>query len=220
MFTTAKPLWPRACVFDCDGLLVASNGAWESAYVEIARELGHERALNLGALLGASVASAAEGLTRQLGRRVSPRLVRERLHDAFDRSPPRAMPGAHALLERLAPRLGRAVASNGPAELVRESLRQTELLPYFGTVVCAESVARPKPAPDVYVDACRRLGVHPSDAIGLEDSLVGARAAVAAGLTVVGVGVKGAARAVVDVVVGELHDPVLLQFLGLERAAG
>jgi beta-phosphoglucomutase-like phosphatase (HAD superfamily) len=48
-------------------------------------------------------------------------------------------------------------------------------------------VPRPKPAPDIYLEACRRLGADPEASVGLEDSPTGAAAAKAAGLTVVGV---------------------------------
>jgi HAD superfamily hydrolase (TIGR01509 family) len=221
MFTTANPdLWPRACVFDCDGLLIASNGVWDDAFRAVAREVGREDRLNLGGLVGASVDTAAWVLSRQLGLSVSRELVYDQLAAAFARRPPRAMPGAQTLVERACEHTRLAVASNGPPGLVGEALRATGLLDYFTAVVCAESVGRPKPAPDVYLHACRQVAVDPSDAIGLEDSLVGARAAAAAGLLVVGVGVRGRARMLVDVAATSLSDPVLLTFLGLDRSAG
>lgn len=218
MFTSAHPeRWPRAYVFDCDGLLIASTGAWEDAYRSIAREVGATGRLELEELLGASVGSAARLLTRQLQCPVSPTLVRTRLAEALAHRPPRAMPGARTLLERACERCRLGVASNGPPELVGEALRMTGLLDFFTAVVCAESVGRPKPAPDVYAHACRQLAVDPSDAVGLEDSLVGARAAAAAGLVVVGVGVRGRARTLVDMAAESLSDPVLLRVLGLDR---
>jgi HAD superfamily hydrolase (TIGR01509 family) len=57
----------------------------------------------------------------------------------------------------------------------------------FEIIVTAEDVARPKPAPDVYVRACQALGVAPEDSVDFEDSETGVRAAAAAGLTVVAV---------------------------------
>ena len=48
-------------------------------------------------------------------------------------------------------------------------------------------MALPKPAPDVYLEACRQLGVEPAMAVALEDSAVGIAAAKAAGLTVIAV---------------------------------
>ena len=57
----------------------------------------------------------------------------------------------------------------------------------FEVIVTSDDVAHAKPAPDIYLLACERLGVPPADAIALEDSLSGVTAAKAAGLTVIGV---------------------------------
>ena len=57
----------------------------------------------------------------------------------------------------------------------------------FAVTVAGDEVARPKPAPDIYLEACRRLGADPAASVGLEDSPTGAAAAKAAGLTVIGV---------------------------------
>jgi HAD superfamily hydrolase (TIGR01509 family) len=221
MFTARKGEdWPRAYVFDCDGLLVDSTRAWEAAYRAVAAEIsGAGARLDLERLHGASAASAAAALTEQLGREVPEELVQRRVAEAFAFTQPVAMPGARALAERLQVRAPLAVASNGPTGLVNAALRATGLLDFFTAVACTEAVPRPKPAPDVYQRACRCLAVDPSDAVALEDSLVGVKAAFAAGLFVVGVGVDGAARATVDLVVDSLADRVLLDFLGVGARA-
>lgn len=108
-----------------------------------------------------------------------------------------------------------AVASNGPTGTVQRALSRTELLTCFDAVITADDVERPKPAPDVYLEACRLLDVDPSDAVGLEDSVTGARAATAAGMFVVGVGMSRADRRAVDLVVRRLDDRDLLRLLGL-----
>ena len=79
------------------------------------------------------------------------------------------------------------VASNTPRELVGLALESAALAGSFDAVVTADDVPRPKPAPDVYLEACRRLGVAPSMAVALEDSAVGISAARVAGLTVIAV---------------------------------
>lgn len=216
MFTALNGGWPRAFVFDCDGLLVDSTRAWEAAYRAVATDIGAAGArLDLERLHGASAASAAAALSEQLGREVRQELVQRRVVEAFALREPVAMPGARALAQRLHGRAPLAVASNGPSGLVNASLRATGLLDFFTAVACAETVPRPKPAPDVYLAACCRLAVHPSDAVAFEDSLVGVKAALAAGLVVVGVGVDGTTRAAVDLVVDSLDDRVLLDFLGV-----
>lgn len=178
--------------------------------------------LDLPVLLGASIATAARELSAQLGQPIPERLLHQQLHVAFDRRPPVVMPGAHALLHALSGRLPLAVASNGPTELVLSALQQADLLEHFTTVVTAEMVTSPKPAPHVYQHACQRLHVDPTDAIAFafafafEDSPTGARSAHDAGLIVVGVGIREhAARTIVDLGVPRLDDPKLLNLLGL-----
>jgi HAD superfamily hydrolase (TIGR01509 family) len=92
-------------------------------------------------------------------------------------------PGAREWLEfvaQLGIPLGLATAS-GPAA-VRERLG--DLLAAFDAVVTRADVARGKPFPDLYLEAAARLGVAPADALALEDSPTGARAAIAAGMPV------------------------------------
>jgi len=79
------------------------------------------------------------------------------------------------------------VASNGSRETV-EADQGASIPLVFDTIVAFEAPLRPKPAPDIYLRACENLQVSPADAIAVEDSLPGARAARAAGLLVVGLG--------------------------------
>jgi beta-phosphoglucomutase-like phosphatase (HAD superfamily) len=77
------------------------------------------------------------------------------------------------------------VASNAPAEILADVLTGAGLLTAFSAVISAEDAGRPKPAPDVYLAACRRLQADPRHAIALEDSVAGATAAHEAGLSLV-----------------------------------
>ena len=100
-----------------------------------------------------------------------------------------AMVGArellHALRERGTP-IG--LVSNSPLAFVRRSLEIVDFGDRFDVVLSAHEVAAPKPAPDPYLEACRRLGVEPGPAVvALEDSPTGVAAARAAGLTVIGI---------------------------------
>jgi beta-phosphoglucomutase-like phosphatase (HAD superfamily) len=64
-------------------------------------------------------------------------------------------------------------------------LRHAGLLHRFNAVVGADLVARVKPAPDVYIEAAKRLGLTPADCVALDDSDLGVRAAIAAGMMIV-----------------------------------
>lgn len=211
--------WPRAAVFDCDGLLVDSAVCWEQAYERVARQHnGSLDAVDLDSLAGASVAIAAVALSRSLGVSVAERSLRLALIDSFAAASPPALPGARAIVAALAERMPLAVASNGPRDVVLDVLRRLEILDAFETVVSAEETAAHKPAPDVYLEACRRLEVVPTDAIAFEDSALGARAARGAGLLVVAVPFAPGAQIDADLTVPRLDDPRLLRYLGLDGA--
>jgi HAD superfamily hydrolase (TIGR01509 family) len=99
-----------------------------------------------------------------------------------------ARPGAVELVTALADRgtpIG--VASNSPRAIVDRALDFSILDVPFGVVLGGDEVDNPKPAPDLYLAACRGLGADPARAVALEDSPPGVAAAKAAGLTVIGV---------------------------------
>lgn len=94
--------------------------------------------------------------------------------------------GAVALLDRLAGAgLPLALATSSRRGPAAEKLEGAGLARYFPVVVTFDDVAAPKPAPDAYLEAARRLGHPPARLLAFEDSETGARAARAAGLTVV-----------------------------------
>jgi HAD superfamily hydrolase (TIGR01509 family) len=99
------------------------------------------------------------------------------------------MIGARELLERLRERgtpIG--LVSNSPLRFVCRSIELAGFHELFDVVISAHEVAAPKPAPDPYLEACRRLGVEPGpEVVALEDSPTGVAAARAAGLTVIGI---------------------------------
>jgi HAD superfamily hydrolase (TIGR01509 family) len=205
--------WPLAAVFDCDGLLLDTAACWREAFEYALREDGRELDLALLAgLSGASVRTAAELLD------VSPGLLRLELEAAFARARLQALPGAALLVSRLRSLMPLGVATNGPESLVTSALNRVDLLDAFEAVVSAESEAHDKPAPHVYLAACARLGVDPSDAIAFEDSAIGVQAATRAGLTVVFVPSDPRDRAAADLRVSRLDDQRLFGLLGIDDA--
>ena len=80
-----------------------------------------------------------------------------------------------------------AVASNSTSTILGVKLEEAGFAPHLSTWVSSEDVPRGKPAPDIYTEAVRRLGFAPGEALAVEDSVVGATSAVAAGLVVVAV---------------------------------
>ena len=113
-------------------------------------------------------------------------------------------------------RMPLGVASNAPRPVFQAAIAAAGVSDWFGAVVSADDVDRPKPAPDVYLEACRRLGAEPADAVALiEDTATGLAAARAAGMRTIGVPAVSTAALEADLVAGSLLDPAVLAFLGL-----
>jgi HAD superfamily hydrolase (TIGR01509 family) len=181
-----------ALLFDCDGVLVDSELLASRVESEITRELGLE--LTVAAahelFLGKTVDGVLDAIAARTGRRPSSAFVYNwafATAHAFERELA-PVPLVRAALEELR-RRGHvmAVASQSPLARVRFSLGVTGLDAFFGTHVYVTSmVARPKPAPDIYLHAASALATPPGSCVVIEDSPATAAAALAAGFRVIG----------------------------------
>jgi HAD superfamily hydrolase (TIGR01509 family) len=95
------------------------------------------------------------------------------------------LPGAVEAVRALQGRWPLGLASSSNRELIDLVLEVAGLTDAFAATVSSEEVARGKPAPDVFLDTARRLGVDPDGCVAIEDSSNGLRAAAAAGMTVI-----------------------------------
>lgn len=184
---------PAAVVFDNDGLLLDTESVWTRAEEDLYARRGREFTLaDKRELVGTPAAVAGAILERKLD---EPGRARELIEEldalvvAELEHGVEAMVGARQLLHSLKLRgtpIG--LVSNSPLAFVRRSLEIVGFHDHFDAVLSAHEVAAPKPAPDPYLEACRRLGVEAGPAVvALEDSPTGVAAARAAGLTVIGV---------------------------------
>lgn len=184
---------PDAVVFDNDGLLLDTESVWTRAEEDLFELRGTEfTPADKRELVGTSAEIAGGILERRLGEPGRAAELIEELNElvvAELEHGVEAMVGARELLERLRERgtpLG--LVSNSPLRFVERSIEIVGLGDHFDVILSAHEVAAPKPAPDPYLEACRRLGVEPGPAVvALEDSPTGVAAARAAGLTVIGV---------------------------------
>ncbi|HEX2142815.1 MAG TPA: HAD family phosphatase [Candidatus Limnocylindria bacterium] len=182
----------RAVVFDMDGLLLDTEILWHQAETDLFARHGVEFTWDdKMTVIGTSFAFTADYFADRLGvpREQGPALVTEMLELMHDnlRAQVNGRPGAIELVERLRGRTRLGLASNSPRALVDTALATAGLTDAFEAIVTSDDVDRSKPAPDLYLLACERLGVMPAEALALEDSASGVAAAKAAGLTCIAV---------------------------------
>jgi HAD superfamily hydrolase (TIGR01509 family) len=181
-----------ALIFDCDGVLIDS----EYLASRVEAELTHEFGLSLSLeeahdlFLGKTVDGVLDAIAARTGKRPSSAWVYNwafATAHAFLREL-KSVDGVGVAVETLRQRGFRlAVASQSPLARVRLSLQVAGLAGQFGDHIYVTSmVARPKPAPDIYLLAAEKLGAAPADCIVIEDSPAGAAAALGAGMRVIG----------------------------------
>jgi HAD superfamily hydrolase (TIGR01509 family) len=213
---------PDAVVFDNDGLLLDTESVWTRAERDLFQRRGIEfTPADKRELVGTSAQIAGAVLERRLGEPGRAAELIEELNElviAELEHGVEAMVGArellHGLRERETP-LG--LVSNSPIAFVRRSLEIAGFVDRFDVVVSAHETAAPKPAPDPYLEACRRLGVEAGPGVvALEDSPTGVAAARAAGLTVIGIpSVEGVALEEAHHIAASLRDEVVKRSLVL-----
>jgi HAD superfamily hydrolase (TIGR01509 family) len=178
-------------VFDLDGLLVDSEQVWD----DVREALAYERGGNWhpGAqrdMMGMSSPEWSRYMHERIGLTESPaeinRIVVERMLERYHAGPP-WIPGALEAVHRMAGSFTLGLASSSNRELIDAVLESGEIEPLFRATVSSEEVARGKPAPDVYLEAARRLDADPADCVAVEDSHSGIRSAKAAGMACIAI---------------------------------
>ena len=178
-------------IFDMDGLLIDSEQVWDDARERLAEERGgrwHARAQR--DMMGMSSPEWSRYMHDVIGLPEPPeeinREVVERLVATYREHLP-VIPGAREAVERLAARWPLGLASSSNRELIELVLDLLGVSQLFAATVSSEEVAGGKPAPDVYLEAARRLGVDPARAAAVEDSHNGILAARRAGMCVLAI---------------------------------
>jgi HAD superfamily hydrolase (TIGR01509 family) len=180
-----------AVVFDLDGVLIQTEEIWDEVRGDYIVGFGgryDEEAQR--AMMGMSSREWSAYLADHLGVPRTAEQVNADVVDLMAASYREHLPlidGAVEAVERLAARWPLGVASSSNRELIDLVLELSGLDRCFRATVSSEEVARGKPAPDVYLEACRRLGVEPTRAAAVEDSHAGIGSAKAAGMRVIAI---------------------------------
>jgi HAD superfamily hydrolase (TIGR01509 family) len=181
----------EAVVFDLDGVLVDSEGVWNATRKEVA--VGHGGRWPPEAqreMMGMSSTEWSSYMHDELGVTLSPEQISSsvvaRLEKRYRVRLP-LMPGACEAVRALAGAWPLALASSANRAIIELVLELAGLRSLFAATVSSEEVPRGKPAPDVYVEAARRIAVPARSCAAIEDSSNGLRSAAAAGMAVVAV---------------------------------
>lgn len=180
-------------IFDCDGTLVDSEYLYNSITSELLNEIGYGEytpELCMTLFTGQSWSTIRQDLEARHGEALPDdiieryiRIANEKMDHDFE-----ATPHANDVLHRLGADRQICVGSNGERNNVIKSLEVTGLLHHFdeNRIFTKIQVERPKPAPDLFHFACTQMNVAPENALVIEDSPAGVKAARAAGIRVLG----------------------------------
>jgi HAD superfamily hydrolase (TIGR01509 family) len=219
----------QAVVFDLDGVLVDSEQLWDAVRRGLAEDGCHPWPADATrAMQGMSTAEWSAYLTDAVGVPGKPEEVAATVIDRLaaryhERLP--LLPGAIDVVQRLGTCWPLGLASSSPRRLIDTVLESAGLAHRFQVSVSTEEVAAGKPSPAVYQTVVQRLGVHPSQAVAIEDSSNGLRSAAAAGLAVLAVPNRAFppaadALTLADVVVDSLDEITVQLVASMGRGSG
>ncbi|KUJ35276.1 HAD family hydrolase [Streptomyces sp. NPDC093228] len=180
-------------IFDNDGVLVDSEPISNRLLAGYLTEIGHPTSYedSIRDFMGSAMHRVHDLIEERTGERLPSDfddVFHARVFAAFEREL-KPVPGVVEVLEKLsADGVPYCVASSGSHERIRVGHRTTGLDRWFvdGRIFSSQDVGRGKPAPDLFLHAAERMGVAPGDCLVVEDSPLGVRAAVAAGMDVYG----------------------------------
>jgi beta-phosphoglucomutase family hydrolase len=182
------PSHVRGLVFDCDGTIADTMPlhyeAWVAALAEHRVEFPEAMFYELA---GVPTARIIEILNERHGHAMPVQETADYKEHLYQQLLPRVVPiePVVVLVKQYAGRLPMAVATGGTQAIVRKTLGALGLTEHFQAIVTADDVKHGKPAPDIFLESARRLGVPPESCYAFEDADLGLQAARAAGMTVI-----------------------------------
>jgi HAD superfamily hydrolase (TIGR01509 family) len=175
----------RGLVFDCDGTIADTMPLHYRAWSGALRERGQEISEALFyELAGVPSVRIAELLNERHGYHLPPSETAQRKEALYLELLPqiKAVEPVVALVQQYAGKLPMAVATGGTRAICTKTLAALDLLPHFAAIVTSDDVVHGKPAPDIFLEAARRIGINPDLCCAFEDGELGLQAARAAGM--------------------------------------
>jgi len=176
----------KAVIFDMDGVLVDSEVYWAKSRGEFAHDRNKEwtdnmqrQAMGQSTIGWAKVMKEALSLDESLDEIIVE--MKERVIANYELKMP-TRPGAIESVKHMKEYYRVGLASGSPTEIIKAVLRITELDQIFEVIIYGDDIPRGKPAPDIYLEAVKQLGVNPDVTVGIEDSANGIRSLKAAGM--------------------------------------
>jgi len=177
----------RGLVFDCDGTIADTMPLHYQAWCETLREHGRELPEAMFyEMAGIPTPRIVQLLNERHGWTLPVEQTSRRKEELFLKLLPQVMPiePVVQVIQHFAGRLPMAVATGGTRAVCRQTLSFMGLIDHFQAIVTADDVPQGKPAPDIFLEAARRLGVPPTSCAAFEDGDLGLQAARAAGMLV------------------------------------
>ncbi|MCQ2531613.1 MAG: HAD family phosphatase [Saccharofermentans sp.] len=178
----------KAVVFDMDGVIFDTESAVIEVWKEVAQRHGIPNIVDFCTdCIGINAVATKKKFIERYGDKYSYEEIRAEktgiIRERFRKGEIDIKPGAENILRTLKENgIKVALASSTREEAVREELTLMNLIQYFDEIVTGDMVTRSKPAPDIFLMACEKLGVKPEEAAGIEDSFNGIRSCHDAGL--------------------------------------
>ena len=182
---TEVPPYIRGLIFDCDGTIADTMPLHYQAWLAAFGEHGHDFPEALFyEMAGIPTHTIIEMLNDKHGYHMPVRETAARKDSLFEELLPQVRPiePVVKLVEQYAGKLPMAVATGGTRSLCTKTLAALGLLPHFQTLVTADDVEHGKPAPDIFLEAARRLNVPADQCCAFEDAELGLQSARAAGM--------------------------------------
>ena len=181
----------KAVIFDMDGLMIDSERVTYRCYREVMGEMNYDISLDFyTTLLGKNVAWATEKFAQAYGKDFPfPEVLKNvhiRMNDIFETEGVPVKKGLVELLDYLKTNNYKTIiASSSSRNRVLHITEMAGILKYFDDAICGDEVTQSKPHPEIFLNACKKLGVEPSEALVLEDSEAGILAAHNAAIKVI-----------------------------------